>query len=129
MINYLGNYLPWRRFPLLGTWQVDVAATEESLRRHSRNKPVIESRLQSIAGDRWVFTRSYSRRKSRDSRTVDPAKASKRRYWWKLDQDERLFIIEAVGDGELIFKVDLIADDRFEFFEPGRGYAIVWKRV
>lgn len=130
MITYLANYLPWRRCPLLGTWEVDVVATEERLNQQLPDKSKIQSKLQSITGDQWVFTRTHSRRKPRDFGVDDPELESTRRYWWKFDGDEGLYISEAREDGnDMLFKLDLIDEHRFEFFEPLRGYAVVWKRI
>ena len=130
MINYLANYLPWRRFPLLGEWEVDLAATEERLNQQLPNKSKIQSKLQSITEDQWVFTRTYSKRKARDFGVIDPYIESERRYWWRSDGDDGLYIAEAREDGnEMLFKIDLMEEGRFEFFEPLRGYAVVWKRV
>jgi len=130
MITYLANYLPWRRFPLLGSWEVDVAATKDRLSQQLPDKSKVQSNLQSITADRWVFTKTHSTRKPRDIVVDDPNTESTRRYWWKFENDNSLYISEAREDGnEMLFKVDLIDQDRFEFFEPLRGYSIVWKRI
>ena len=129
MINYLANYLPWRQFPLLGTWEVDMTATEERLNKQLPDKSKVQSTLSAIAKDQWEFTRTHSRRKAIDFGEPDPDVESKRRYWWASDGDDGLYVSEAREDGqEMMFKVDLIEGGRFEFFEPLRGYAIVWKR-
>ncbi|MDJ0759017.1 MAG: hypothetical protein QNJ19_06430 [Woeseiaceae bacterium] len=129
MIKYLANHLPWRRFPLLGQWEVDATATESRLIQQLPDKSNIQAKLQSITDDTWVFTKTHSKRRARDSGVVDPDVESNRRYRWALDGKESLYISESLKDGqELLFKLDLIEDGRFEFFEPGRGHAVVWKR-
>lgn len=130
MISYLANYLPWRRCPLLGTWEVDVDATEQRLKQQLPDKSKIQSKLQSITGDRWVFTMTYSTRNPRDFGSDDPQLESTRRYRWKLDGNEGLYISEAREDGnDMLFKLGLIDEHRFEFFEPLRGYTVVWRRI
>lgn len=130
MISFLGNYLPWRRFPLLGTWEVDIVATEKRLVQQLPDKSKIQSKLQSISEDRWIFTRTRSTRKPGDVGAVDRNMESGRRYWWKLDKKDGLYVSEAREDGNtVIFKIDLIDEGRFEFFEPLRGYAVVWRRI
>lgn len=130
MITYLANYLPWRRFPLLGTWEVDLVATEERLNQQLPDKSKIPSKLLSISGDRWVFTRTHSKRKPRDFGASDPDIESRRRYWWKPSENDGFYIAEAREDGnDMFFKINLIDESRFELFEPLRGYAVVWKRI
>lgn len=109
---------------------MDLAATEERLAQQLPGRSKIQSNLQSITGDRWVFTRTHSKRKPGDFAVVDSVSESMRRYWWKPEGDNGLYISEAREDGnEVLFKVDLIDQSRFEFFEPLRGYAVVWRRI
>ena len=130
MLNYLKNYLPWRRFPLLGAWKVDLTSTEQRLNDQLTDKSRIASELQSLSAERWVFTRTYSTLIRHVSADGEPTIESRHRYWWAERGVDRVYISGVRDDGyEILFSVDHLDKDRFEFFDPARGYAVVWRQV
>jgi len=128
LLEYLKNFLPWRRFPLVGEWKVDLETTEQRLIEQLPIRSRVEPTLLSLSAQNWEFTRSKSIVKRRNPNGVGWAIQSSRLYRWALGEDQSVFFSELLEDGcEVRSKIHVLDANRFEFFDVSHGHSVVWR--